>query len=298
MTAKILSGALADIQCKVDAFFDAHIPRDDGPAGQLCAAMRYAAIGGGKRLRPLLTAASAQLFAGDAELALRAGCAVEAIHIYSLIHDDLPCMDDDDQRHGKPSLHKAYDEATAVLAGDALQALAFDIVSRPSLDPAISVQMTRCLAQASGASGMVGGQMMDMAAEKMGAEPFDLPLITRLQEMKTGALLGAAIEMGVVAARASADDRMRLLGYARDIGLAFQISDDILDVEGDAVKMGKAVRKDAALGKATFVTHLGIDGARMRARALTDAAISKLDIYGERAELLREIARFIVERDR
>jgi farnesyl diphosphate synthase len=289
--------ALAEVQRAVDAAFDDFLPVPDDNRARLLEAMRYAAIGGGKRVRPLLTVATAGLFGVSRDNGVRAGCAVEAIHVYSLIHDDLPCMDDDDLRHGKPTLHKAFDEATAVLAGDSLHALAFEILSMPETagDPFMRAEMVAALAGASGWGGMAGGQMMDMAA---GASDYDLHTITRLQQLKTGALLGAAVELGAILGRVPAEGRGYLRNYARDIGLAFQIADDLLDVEGDEVAAGKALRKDAGQGKQTFVTLMGVDGARAQAAALVEQAIGHLSVHGEEADLLRAIARFIVERDR
>src|SRR5690606_7849395 len=225
--------------------------------------------------------------------AVRAGCAVEAIHAYSLVHDDLPCMDDDDLRHGKPTVHKAFDTATAVLAGDSLHALAFELLTDPgtSSDPFVRAELVRCLASASGYNGMAGGQMMDMVAE---AAEFDLRTVTRLQQLKTGALLGAAVEMGAILGRVPEEGRAHLRAYARDIGLAFQIADDLLDHEGDEAKAGKALRKDAAQGKATFVSLMGPDKAREQARALSEQAIGHLAGHGEEADLLRALARFVV----
>jgi farnesyl diphosphate synthase len=261
--------------------------------------MRHAAIGGGKRMRPLLTIAASRLFNVDRAAALRVGCAVEAIHVYSLIHDDLPCMDNDDLRHGKPTLHKAYDEATAVLAGDALHALAFEILAddATSEDPFTRSELILTLGQASGMSGMAGGQMMDMVADEEGVV-YDLQAITKLQQLKTGALLAAAVEMGAILGKVPPQARMHLRAYARDIGLAFQIADDLLDVEGDIEKAGKALRKDNEQGKQTFVTLMGVDQARDQARALVDQAVLRLASYGSEADILRALARFIVERDR
>jgi farnesyl diphosphate synthase len=259
--------------------------------------MRHAAIGGGKRIRPLLLVTTAEMYGASRSAAVRAGCAVEAIHVYSLVHDDLPCMDNDDLRHGKPTVHKAWDEATAVLAGDSLHALAFEILSMPevSSDPYVRADLVQALATASGYGGMAGGQMMDIAAE--GGE-LDLHTITRLQQLKTGALLTAAVEMGAIMGRVPEEGRAHLRAYARDIGLAFQIADDLLDHEGDARKAGKAVRKDAGKGKATFVSLMGADQARQQAHALGEQAIGHLAGHGEEAELLRALARFVVERDR
>ena len=259
--------------------------------------MRYAAVGGGKRVRPLLLAATAELYAVARDCAVLAGCAVEAIHVYSLIHDDLPCMDDDDLRHGKPTLHKAFDEATAVLAGDSLHALAFEILSMPevSSDPYVRAELVQTLACASGASGMAGGQMMDIVAAE---DEFDLHTVTRLQQLKTGALLGAAVEMGAILGRVKEEGRTHLRAYARDIGLAFQIADDLLDATGDESKAGKALRKDAGAGKATFVSLMGEEKARDQAQALAEQAIGHLAQHGKEADLLRALARFVVERDR
>jgi farnesyl diphosphate synthase len=295
--ASLLGEALARIQREVDAAFEGFLPMPEDTRAPLVEAMRYAAIGGGKRVRPLLTVATAEMFVVERDAALRAGCAVEAIHAYSLVHDDLPCMDDDDTRHGKPTLHKVYDEATAVLAGDSLHALAFEILSMPETagDPFVRAELIATLACASGWNGMAGGQMMDIVAEGQG---YDLPTITRLQQLKTGALLGAAVEMGAILGRVPAEGRSHLRNYARDIGLAFQIADDLLDVEGDEAAAGKALRKDAGAGKATFVSLMGVDAARVQAQALVDQAIGHLASHGQEADLLRDLARYIVERDR
>ncbi|MCT2558059.1 polyprenyl synthetase family protein [Tsuneonella sp. YG55] len=293
----LLADALQRVQREVDEAFDQFLPVPDDTRAPLIEAMRYAAIGGGKRVRPLLTAATAGMFGVVRDAAIRTGCAVEAIHVYSLVHDDLPCMDDDDLRHGKPTLHKAFDEATAVLAGDSLHALAFEILSMPetSGDPFVRAELVAALAGASGWGGMAGGQMMDIAAES-GAK-HDLHTITRLQQLKTGALLGAAVEMGAILGRVPDEGRGHLRAYARDIGLAFQIADDLLDAEGDEELAGKALRKDEEAGKATFVSLMGTEGARTQARALVDQAIGHLSAYGREADLLRALARYIVERD-
>lgn len=293
----IISGNLARVQREVDAAFEEFLPVPDDTRARLIEAMRYAAIGGGKRVRPLLVTATASMYGVARQTAVKAGCAVEAIHVYSLIHDDLPCMDDDDLRHGKPTLHKAYDEATAVLAGDALHALAFEILSMPETvsDPFVRAELIATLAGASGMGGMAGGQMMDMvAAEKN----YDLRAITRLQQLKTGALLTAAVEMGAILGRVPVDSRSHLRNYARDVGLAFQIADDLLDHEGDEAKAGKALRKDDEKGKQTFVTLMGADKARDQAHALVEQAVGHLAPHGREADLLRALARFIVERDR
>jgi farnesyl diphosphate synthase len=288
----LLTGALAAIARDIDTMFDALLP----PEGKLAEAMRYAAIGGGKRLRPLLLTATAAMHGADRTQALRAASAIEAVHAYSLVHDDLPCMDDDAMRHGKPSLHKAFGEAVAVLAGDALQAFAFEVLADPATsgDPFVRAELVQVLAAASGAHGMVGGQILDIEGEQ---QALDLSAVTRMQQLKTGALLSAAVEMGAVLGKVPVEGRTHLKGYARDIGLAFQIADDLLDHAGDPDKAGKALRKDAAAGKQTFVGLLGEGRARDQAAMLTAQAIAHLGSYGQEADLLRELARYIVERD-
>ncbi|HVR91773.1 MAG TPA: farnesyl diphosphate synthase [Novosphingobium sp.] len=292
-----LADALTRIAQDVDAGFGALLPVPQDPRARLIEAMRYAAIGGGKRIRPLLLTATAEMHGVDRHLAVRASLAIEAIHVYSLIHDDLPCMDNDDLRHGKPTLHRQYDESTAVLAGDALHAFAFEVLSDPAIfgDPFTRAELVATLAGASGAGGMAGGQMMDIVAE---GSDFDLQTITRLQQLKTGALLAAAVEMGAILAKVPAEGRTHLRGYARDIGLAFQIADDLIDHAGDAAAAGKAVGKDAGAGKQTFVSLLGPDRAREQARMLVEQAVTQLGQHGEEAALLRELAKYIVERDR
>lgn len=293
----VLAPAFARIQDEIDRAFDAFLPVPDDSRARLVEAMRHAAIGGGKRVRPLLLTATADLFGVSRTAAVNAACAVEAIHCYSLVHDDLPCMDDDDLRHGKPTVHTAFDEATAVLAGDSLHALAFDILTQPdtSADPFVRAELVGCLARASGHAGMAGGQMMDMASEE---EDYDLQQVTRLQQLKTGALLAASVEMGAILGRLPPEGRGPLRAYARDIGLAFQIADDLLDVEGSEEAAGKALRKDERQGKATFVTLMGPEKARAQARMLVDQAAGHLAGYGGEAHLLQALARFIVERDR
>jgi len=287
--------AMAHMADAVDRQFDLLLATPDDQRARLYEAMRYSAMGGGKRMRPLLVRASCDLFNIGAESALRTGLAVECIHVYSLIHDDLPAMDDDAMRHGKPTVHRAYDEATAILAGDCLHDLAFSILvdERTSADPFARCELVRLLAQASGPAGMAGGQMMDLMAE---AGNFDLNTVTRLQQLKTGALIGFCAEAGAVLARVPEDRRVGLRGYARDLGLAFQIADDLLDVEGDADLTGKAVGKDAAAGKATFVSLLGIEPARERAAMLVAQAKAHLANYGSEADLLRDIADFAIRR--
>jgi len=293
----ILQSALKHIARDIDSAFDAMLPVPTDARARLVEAMRYATIGGGKRVRPLLLTATAELYGVDRSTAIRTALAIEAIHAYSLIHDDLPCMDDDGLRHGKPTVHKAFDEATAVLAGDALHAFAFEVLADPALigDPFTRAELVLTLATASGMNGMAGGQIMDIVAE---GELFDLPTVTRLQQLKTGALLGAAVEMGAILGKLAPEGRTHLRGYARDIGLAFQIADDLLDHGGDEEAAGKALRKDAAQGKQTFVSLLGPDRARAQARMLVDQAIAHLAQHGPEADLLRALARYIVERDR
>lgn len=292
----LLGPAIQRIQGEIDQAFDAILQVPADGRERLFEAMRHAAIGGGKRVRPLLLVTTAEMYGVARPAAVRAGCAIEAIHVYSLVHDDLPCMDDDDLRHGKPTVHKAFDEATAVLAGDALHSLAFELLSDPatSADPFTRAELVKCLATAGGAGGMAGGQMMDMAAEGAG---LDVGAVTRLQQLKTGALLGAAVEMGAILGRVPEEGRGYLRAYARDIGLAFQIADDLLDHEGDEAKTGKAVRKDAGKGKATFVSLMGPEKAREQARVLSEQAIGHLNGHGKEANLLRALARFVVERE-
>ena len=293
----LLHTALAQIAREIDQDFEQLLASPGDARDPLYAAMRHAAIGGGKRLRPLLVVATASLFHVGRDVALRVGTAVEAIHVYSLIHDDLPCMDDDDMRRGKPTVHRAYDEATAVLAGDSLHALAFEILANSGThsDPFIRSELIATLALASGPDGMAGGQMMDLEAEK---STFDLPTVTRLQALKTGALIAASVEMGAILGHVPPEGRTHLRGYARDIGLAFQIADDILDVEGDPELAGKALHKDADAGKGTFVSLMGLDRAKQQASMLVEQAVGQLSSYGQEADLLRAIASYITQRDR
>ncbi|MBY0520121.1 MAG: polyprenyl synthetase family protein [Sphingomonas sp.] len=292
-----LMTALDDVASEVDRRFDALLEVPDDPRADLYRAMRHAAIGGGKRLRPLLTHATARLFGVDRDCAGRAGLAIECIHVYSLIHDDLPSMDNDDMRRGKPTVHKAFDEATAILAGDCLHALAFEVLSEPAThpDPFVRAELVLDLARAAGPAGMAGGQMMDIEAERSN---FDLLAVTRLQALKTGALIASAVEAGAILGKVPPEGRTSLRGYARDVGLAFQIADDLLDHEGDEEKMGKRLHKDAEAGKETFLSLLGVDRAREQARMLVNQALTHLHSYGAEADLLRDIARFTLERDR
>ena len=292
-----LKTAMDRIAGDIDQMFDRLLAVPQDPRARLYEAMRHAAIGGGKRLRPLLVRAAADLFHIDRIPALRVGVAIECIHVYSLIHDDMPCMDDDDLRRGRPTVHKAYDEATAVLAGDSLHALAFEVITDPEThpDPFVRSELALELARASGPAGMAGGQMMDLIAEQA---DFDLAAVTRLQQLKTGALIGFCLEAGAILGHVPPEGRRMMRAYARDVGLAFQIADDLLDVEGAAEVTGKAVGKDAAQGKATFVSLLGPDRARQQAELLVDQAIGHLAGFGTEATLLRSIARYVVERDR
>ena len=296
-SAALLTSRSRDVAARIDHAFDLLLPVPDDARARLYEAMRHAAIGGGKRLRPLLVEATCDLFNMARESALRVGLAVECIHVYSLIHDDLPAMDDDDMRRGKPTVHKAFDEASAILAGDCLHDVAFEILAdeQTHADPFVRIDLVRALALASGPAGMAGGQMMDLEAEK---SRFDLATVTRLQNLKTGALIAFCVEAAAIMARIPVDARTSLHGYARDIGLAFQIADDLLDVEGDADLAGKALGKDAAAGKETFVSLLGVDRARAQAHMLVDQAKAHLHGYGAEADLLRAIADYIIERDR
>jgi len=258
-------------------------------------AMRYSALAPGKRLRPLLVLASARLFGVPERSALQVAAAIEMVHAYSLIHDDLPAMDNSDLRRGRPTCHKAFDEATAVLAGDGLLTMAFEVLSHPDThdDPAVRCDLVAALATAAGAAGMVGGQMIDLIAE---TQTLELGATTRLQRMKTGALIAFACEAGAILAKAPHDARVALRGYAHDLGLAFQIADDLLDVEGSAEETGKPVGADAAAGKATFVSILGVERARTQAELLINQAVAHLDLFEQRAELLRQVARFVIDR--
>jgi farnesyl diphosphate synthase len=280
---------------RVTVALDALLPRAEGPETRLNSAMRYAALGPGKRLRPFLAIECGRLVNADERSLLRVASALECIHAYSLIHDDLPCMDDDDMRRGRPTVHKAYDEATAVLAGDGLQCMAFEILSHPDTHGRGSVRshLVERLARASGPYGMVGGQMIDILAE---TEQLDISVVTRMQRMKTGALISYAAETASILVEVEDKVRRSLDGFAHDVGLAYQITDDLLDVTGDEAEAGKAVGKDSGQGKATFVTILGIDGARDRARHLAAQAKDHLAPFGSRADVLRDAVDFVVER--
>jgi len=276
---------------------DKPLPDEITRPRRLIEAMRYSSLNGGKRLRPFLVAESSAVFGVPREAALLVGAALECIHCYSLIHDDLPAMDNSDLRRGRPTLHKAYDDATAILAGDALLTLAFDIVTRDEIhpEPAVRLALTRALARASGVGGMAGGQMLDLAGEgRFGdREPVD---VARLQQMKTGALLRYGCVAGALLGQSSPREYQALDDYGRALGEAFQIADDLLDVEGDAAALGKQTGQDAALGKTTFVTQLGIAGARQRVADLLARADAALSIFGARGDTMRAAARFVADR--
>ncbi len=280
---------------KVEAQLKRMLPRVEGPEGRLNEAMRYAALAGGKRFRPFLALETANMFGVSEDRALRVAVAIECIHTYSLIHDDLPCMDDDDLRRGQPSTHKAFDEATAVLAGDGLQAFAFEVLAKDDTheDPNIRVELVRQLARASGPRGMVGGQMIDLDSE---GKTLDVGSLTRLHQLKTGALIAFACDAGAILGRASPGLCHALHAYAHDLGLAYQVADDVLDVEGDRETLGKTAGKDAQAGKATFVSVLGLERAQAQAQLLANQAVQHLDIFDERADRLRQAAQFVVSR--
>jgi farnesyl diphosphate synthase len=273
------------------------LPDEIARPKRLMDAIRYSALNGGKRLRPFLVVESAAVFDVPRASALLAGAALECIHCYSLIHDDLPAMDNSDLRRGRPTLHKKTDDATAILAGDGLLTLAFDIVTRDEIhrDANVRLLLTRALARCAGIGGMVGGQMLDLAGEgRFGdREPID---VARLQQMKTGALLRYGCIAGAILGQASQKEYQALDDYGRALGEAFQIADDLLDVEGDTSALGKPAGQDAALGKTTFVTQLGVDGAKQRLRDLLARADAALSIFGDRAAILKAAARFVAER--
>jgi len=287
--------ALAQAAQMTDAVLDKFLVAPPGLEARVYEAMRYSALAPGKRLRPFLVLASSDLFGVAQRCALQVAAAGEMVHAYSLVHDDLPAMDDSDLRRGRPTCHKEFDEATAVLAGDGLLTAAFEVLADPDThgDPAVRCELVAALAGAAGAAGMVGGQMIDLIAEH---QTLDIGAITRLQRMKTGALIAFSCEAGAILAKAPYELRTALRGYAHDLGLAFQIADDLLDVEGSAAETGKPVGADVASGKATFVSILGVKRARAQAELLTRQAMAHLDLFEQRAELLREAARFVITR--
>lgn len=291
-----LSAAMTKAAQDVEATLDALLPRPHGLHARVHEAMRYATFAGGKRLRPFLVLHCAALFGVDQQHALRAAAAIEVVHTYSLVHDDLPCMDDDDLRRGRPTAHKAFDEATAVLAGDALLTIAFEILADEKTHPSGNVRcrLIAHLAEAAGSNGMIGGQMIDMEAPTRTFGPAD---VIQLQRLKTGALFEYACEAGAILGEAGPAEEERMRHYARDLGLAFQIADDLLDVTGTTEKLGKTAGKDVEQGKATLVSVYGIEGARAEATKLAQSAADVLAADGEASALLQELPRFIVDRE-
>lgn len=290
-----LQNAMDDVSDAVNRTIERLLPETDLPEALLFDAMRHGVLGGGKRLRPFLAIQSAFLFNVDSSRARRVAAAIEFVHCYSLIHDDLPAMDDASLRRGKPTVHKQYNEATAILAGDALLTLAFQILGERETheDPRVRCELVRELAKASGGHGMVGGQMLDLIGEN---EEFDLGTISRLQRMKTGALMAFACESGAILGGASEPHRRALRNYAHDLGLAFQVTDDILDVEADPQDTGKDTGKDEEAGKATFVSTMGKEEARARAEMLVQQAVGHLRIFEGRAGMLKEMAEYVLAR--
>lgn len=293
----VLKEALKISSVAVETALEKYLVLPDGTDRRVVEAMRYAVLAPGKRLRPFLVLATAELFGVAKSRSLRVACAIECLHSYSLIHDDLPAMDNDAVRRGLPTTHIEFDEATAILAGDALQSLAFEILADPEThaDPSVRIELVRLLAHAAGAHGMVGGQMIDLEAEHRTLEETD---IYRMQQMKTGALISFSCEAAAILGGADPDARQSLSGYARDLGLAFQIADDLLDVIGDADEMGKAAGKDEHKGKATLVGLMGVERAQEQAQLLADQAIEHLNSFGERAMPLRAVAHFAINRRR
>jgi len=290
-----LEARLKETAERINVALDALLPRAQGSEARLMEAIRYSALAGGKRLRPFFTLEAGRVFDADEGSLMRAAVAIECVHTYSLIHDDLPCMDDDDLRRGRPTLHRAFDEATALLAGDALLTFAFEILAEPATHPDAQMRglLITGLAKAAGAQGMVAGQVADMAGADIGS---DLIAVTRMNRLKTGALINFAVDAGALIGCASETERTALSRYAHDIGLAFQMVDDILDAEGVVRDTGKAVGKDKARGKVNFVTVLGVDATRERVGMLASQAKHHLSLFGARAETLVEAVDFIVRR--
>ena len=288
---------LTEVADKVTVALDQLIPSAQGPEADLMRGMRHGALANGKRMRPFYVIETGAMFDAPEKSALRTAAALECVHCYSLIHDDLPCMDDDDFRRGQPTVHKAFDEATAVLAGDALLTLAFKILASREThqDPDIRLRLIERLADSAGACGMVGGQMIDMLEEE---SPRDLNTITRMQRLKTGALISYSVEAGAILGGASEAEHNALHGFAHDLGLAFQISDDLLDATGDEAEVGKPLRKDGEAGKANFVTLLGVDAAKERVQMLAAQARTHLAIFRNRANILLQSVDFVLDRSR
>jgi farnesyl diphosphate synthase len=292
-----LPRAMAAAAAEIDEAMDALLPRAEGPEARLFEAMRYAAVGGGKRLRGFLALEGARQFGVSRNAALRVAAAIEMVHAYSLVHDDLPAMDDDDLRRGKPTAHRAFDEATAILAGDALQCHAFTVLAEEDThrDPAVRAELIRGLSRAAGPRGMCGGQMLDMLAEAA-EEPLGEAEVGRLQVLKTGKLIEFSAEAGAILGKASAPLRHALCLYGRELGAAFQIADDLLDATASADEAGKRTGKDAEAGKATLVGLLGAERARLQAERLVAQAKAHLDGFTERVDLLRMLADFTIQR--
>ncbi len=290
-----LTDALSKAAAAVEDTMTVLLTPPDPAAPRLWQAMRYASLSGGKRLRPFFVLQAAEMCGVSGEPALRAAAAVEMVHAYSLAHDDLPAMDDDELRRGQPTVHRQFDEATAILAGDALQTLAFEVLADPATHPEAQVRsaLVAALARASGAAGMAGGQMLDLSAA---GTDWDAASVNQLQSLKTAAMFAVACESGAILGQASAEQRTALKAFGVNFGLAFQITDDLLDATGDAEQAGKAVGKDAAQGKATLVELEGVDGAREIAARFCHNAVESLDLYGDKADLLREVTRRIADR--
>jgi len=291
----LLEARLKETAERVNTALDGLLPKPQGPEARLMSALRYSALDGGKRLRPFFTVETGRLFDADEGQLLRTACAIECVHTYSLIHDDLPCMDDDDLRRGRPTLHRAFDEVTALLAGDALLTFAFEILADPAThsDPQMRCKLIAGLAKAAGAQGMVAGQAADMAGADIGS---DLIAVTRMNRLKTGALINFSVEAGAMIGCASEAEKTALSRYAHDVGLAFQMVDDLLDAEGVVRDTGKAVGKDRARGKVNFVTVLGAGATRERIAMLASQAKRHLALFGPRARVLLDAVDFIVER--
>ena len=290
-----LPTAMARVAGDVEAALEALLPPVEGAEARLAEAMRYATLGGGKRIRAFLVMECAALFAVSQTCAARVAASVEMLHAYSLVHDDLPAMDNDDLRRGKPTTHKAFDEATAILVGDALQTRAFEVLAEPDThsDPNARCELVAGLGAAAGARGMAGGQMIDMLAE---GQTLDGPAVARLQALKTGRLIQFSAEAGAILGRAPLPQRHLVAAYGRDLGAAFQIADDLLDAEGSTEETGKTAGKDAAAGKATMVAVLGVERARAQAELLARQAAGHLDGFGDRGALLRSLAAYTVTR--